>query len=104
MEPKKFQRNIEDFLCDKCGFVVKGNGFTNHCPKCLWSKHVDINPGDRAAACKGLMQPIGVDFKGGEYVILHKCVKCGFCKKNKAAGDDNFEILLQLSSSPEDAA
>jgi len=96
MPGKKFQRNIEDFLCDKCGFVVAGNGYTNHCPKCLWSKHVDIHPGDRAAACQGMMMPIGVEFKAGEYTIIHKCVKCGFRKKNKAAGDDNFEAILGI--------
>ncbi|MFA6992594.1 MAG: RNHCP domain-containing protein, partial [Candidatus Gracilibacteria bacterium] len=41
--PKRFSRTIEDFVCEKCGAKVKGDGYTNHCPKCLWSKHVDIN-------------------------------------------------------------
>jgi len=45
-----FTRNIENFTCERCGAAVEGNGFTNHCPACLCSKHVDINPGDRAAA------------------------------------------------------
>ena len=63
--PKKFQRTIEDFTCEQCNFAVKGNGYTNHCPKCLWSKHVDVNPGDRAATCGGLMEPIGAEVGGG---------------------------------------
>ncbi len=96
MQSRKFQRNKENFVCDKCGFVVVGDGYTNHCPKCLWSKHVDISPGDRAAVCQGMMMPISVEFKKGEYAILHKCVKCGFLKKNKAAKDDNFETILGL--------
>jgi Zn finger protein HypA/HybF involved in hydrogenase expression len=48
-----FKRTIEDFTCEHCGEQVTGNGFTNHCPQCLWSKHVDIDPGDRLALCGG---------------------------------------------------
>jgi len=44
---KKFQKRIENFTCEKCGLFVKGTGYTDHCPNCLWSKHMDINPGDR---------------------------------------------------------
>lgn len=94
---KKFQRNIEDFNCEQCGFFVQGNGYTNHCPKCLWSKHVDVNPGDRQAACRGLMEPIDAALGGDGYMILHRCVACGFEKKNKASNDDDFYVILQLS-------
>ncbi len=93
---KKFQRTREDFTCEHCGLVVKGNGYTNHCPRCLWSKHVDINPGDRQATCHGLMAPVGVEMKGGKYIILHRCLSCGFEKRNQAAQEDNFEVILQL--------
>ena len=61
---RKFQRKKEDFICENCNKKVKGDGYTNHCPACLWSKHVDINPGDRLAECKGMMKPIGLDKKG----------------------------------------
>ncbi|TAL49274.1 RNHCP domain-containing protein [Patescibacteria group bacterium] len=90
MTSRKFQRTKEDFTCERCGFFVRGSGYTNHCPQCLWSKHVDVNPGDREARCQGLMEPVGVELKGGEYTILHRCVSCGFEKRNKAAKDDNF--------------
>ncbi|MBU3901416.1 RNHCP domain-containing protein, partial [Patescibacteria group bacterium] len=49
MQSKKFQRKIEDFVCGHCGPKIKGTGYTDHCPKCLWSQHVDVNPGDRQA-------------------------------------------------------
>jgi len=98
MMTKKFQRTKEDFTCERCGFFVRGNGYTNHCPQCLWSKHVDVNPGDRQATCQGLMEPVGVEIKDGEYIILHRCVSCGFEKRNKMAKDDNFDAVLQLSS------
>jgi len=94
---KKFQRTNEDFICEQCGFFVQGNGYTNHCPRCLWSKHVDVNPGDRAAVCKGGMEPIGVELDRGEYTILHRCVVCGFERRNKMSKDDNFNTILQLS-------
>ncbi|KKS64475.1 MAG: hypothetical protein UV40_C0004G0012 [Parcubacteria group bacterium GW2011_GWA1_42_7] len=96
MQSKKFQRKKEDFVCEKCGFNVKGTGYTNHCPKCLWSKHVDVNPGDRLSECGGMMEPAEIEMKEGEYVIIHRCVKCGFEKKNKAAEDDDFEEILRI--------
>ena len=99
MSTKKFQRAKEDFVCQNCGRAVLGTGYTNHCPSCLWSKHVDINPGDRSAVCQGLMEPVGLEKKDGEYVILHRCVKCDFERKNKAVKDDNFETILKLSHS-----
>ena len=57
---KQFVRRREDFVCEHCGTKVVGDGYTNHCPKCLWSKHVDIMPGDRAEDCQGLMRPIDI--------------------------------------------
>lgn len=98
MKSKKFQRTKEDFVCGNCGFSVRGNGYTNHCPQCLWSKHVDVNPGDRQETCHGLMKPIAIDLKKGEYSILHHCEKCGFERWNKVSKDDDFDIVVKLSN------
>jgi len=95
---KKFTRTKEDFTCEKCGEEVRGDGFTNHCPKCLWSKHVDVNPGDRAETCGGLMEPTGAIVGGGEYDILQVCTKCGFERKNKFNEKDSFEALLLIQN------
>jgi len=95
---KKFQRKQEDFTCEKCGFFVHGNGYTNHCPQCLWSKHVDINPGDRQATCQGLMEPTSIELKNKEYVITHRCLSCNFEKKNKTITDDNFDTIVKISN------
>ncbi len=94
---KKFSRREEDFVCEHCGAKVKGNGYTNHCPHCLYSKHVDINPGDRAADCGGLMEPIDVEIKSGQYVLVQKCQKCGFIRRNKVDKADNFEAVLNIA-------
>ena len=50
MDNKRFKMIDEDYICDVCGDEVKALGYTarDHCPNCLASKHVDINPGDRA--------------------------------------------------------
>ncbi|MEA1909889.1 MAG: RNHCP domain-containing protein, partial [Patescibacteria group bacterium] len=63
MEKKNFIKTTEDFTCEHCGYNVKGTGYTNHCPKCLYSKHVDDVPGDRKNKCNGLMAPIGVELR-----------------------------------------
>jgi len=93
---RKFQRRIEDFACENCGETVAGDGYTNHCPRCLWSKHVDVNPGDRAANCGGLMEPVGATQKSGETIIVHRCLDCGHIKRNRAALDDDFDLLIEL--------
>lgn len=92
-----FLRKIEDFVCENCNAEVKGDGYTNHCPNCLYSKHVDINPGDRAANCGGLMKPIQVELDHGEYIIVHKCEECEFEKRNKTSQRDNMDLIVSLS-------
>ena len=73
----------------------------NHCPYCLYSKHVDINPGDRAEKCHGSLKPIGIELNSKKgYVIIFRCEKCGAIRKNKAAKDDNMELIIKLSSNP----
>lgn len=54
----------DSFTCKVCGRPVvsvgAGSGHRNHCPNCLSSLHVDIEPGDRAADCGGIMEPVAV--------------------------------------------
>ena len=93
---KKFQRQTENFVCEKCSFAVEGDGYTNHCLKCLWSKHVDIHPGDRASDCGGLMQPASTELKSGDYIIIHKCKRCGHNKRNKMQKEDDFNQFIKI--------
>ena len=94
---RQFQRTKEDFTCQHCGAKVTGDGYTNHCPDCLWSRHVDEQPGDRAAECGGLMRPVAVGGPAEAYRILHRCEACGRERWNRAAGADDFEALLALA-------
>jgi len=97
MDRKNFIRKTEDFTCEHCGAEVKGSGYTNHCPECLWSKHVDNLPGDRANQCCGLMEPVGLEVVSGGQDIVHRCTRCGVVKKNKRADQDNSEAIIALS-------
>jgi hypothetical protein len=93
-----FIRNKEDFKCENCGFFVAGDGYTNHCSQCLWSKHVDIDPGDRLAVCQGLMGPFQVEMENGETFISQKCIKCQHIRRNKVSKDDSYEVIISISS------
>lgn len=93
------------FICKHCGAQVKPGGagthYRNHCPSCLFSIHLDNNPGDRAALCGGIMEPIGVWVrKGGEWAIIHRCSKCGALSSNRIAADDNPLLLMSLAVKP----
>jgi hypothetical protein len=57
---------------------------------------VDINPGDRAVECGGMMKPVEVLAKGDSFVILHRCQKCGFERKNKTGEKDSFNVLYKI--------
>jgi rubrerythrin len=96
----RFTKIDEEFVCHNCGIKVNKLGYTcrNHCPSCLHSKHVDVNPGDRAEECQGDLVPVSVemDSKKG-YVIIFKCKKCGAIRKNKVADDDNMDLIIDLS-------
>lgn len=95
----------ESFTCKECGRLVvpegAGSDHRNHCPNCLWSLHVDIEPGDRASDCGGHMEPIAVWVKkGGEWAIIHRCKVCGALSSNRIAADDNPMKLMALAMKP----
>lgn len=94
-----FIKKAEDFVCEKCGKDIIGNGYTNHCSNCLWSKHVDINPGDRAETCGGMMEPVKVENEKGEWILTHKCVKCEHEKRNKISSEDNLNEMQRVAKS-----
>ncbi|MDP6381459.1 MAG: RNHCP domain-containing protein, partial [Phycisphaerae bacterium] len=78
-----------------------GTAHRNHCPRCLWSVHLDKRPGDRASRCGGMMEPVAVSVrKRGEWVLIHRCRKCGALNANRIAGDDNELALLSLAVRP----
>jgi predicted RNA-binding Zn-ribbon protein involved in translation (DUF1610 family) len=93
----RFTRRVEDFVCASCGRLVQGDGYTNHCPRCLWSKHVDVHPGDRAASCEGLMEPVAVILTTSQRDVLHRCTACGLTRRNQLGEVEDEELVRELA-------
>ena len=102
-----------DFNCVHCqNFVttsemLAGVRNRNHCPYCLWSRHLDhFDAGDRMSACKAPMKPVGLTQKkkkkkyisgtGGELMIVHLCIGCGKIAINRIAADDVSAAILEV--------
>jgi len=101
-----------DFHCANCGALVSSAHFLsgvhnrNHCPYCLWSRHLDlVNPGDRLSACKAQMGPIALTTKpgrnkyadsDGELMLVHLCTGCQSISINRIAADDDPDMLLDV--------
>lgn len=92
-----FKRTVEDFSCEHCGRKVSGNGYTNHCPACLWSKHVDVEPGDRAATCGGMMEPIGLEGSSPKYKIVQRCTRCHKEARISVSTEDDSDAVMRLA-------
>ncbi len=103
----------DSFQCKHCRALVTTSSITsgvqnrNHCPYCLWSRHMDLHePGDRLCACKAPMQPLGLTVKkskkkytsrnSGELMIIHRCVECSHTSINRIAADDDSQALLDI--------
>ena len=99
MKKKRFNELDEGFICEKCGKKVETLKYSSrdHCPYCLYSKHVDINPGDRSNDCKGLLKPIEIEKYKDTYKIIYKCEKCKKTHKNIIAKDDDMNEIIKIS-------
>lgn len=98
-----FIRNKEDFICDHCNAEVIGSGYTNHCPECLWSRHVDVEPGDRAEKCGGAMQPIRIEGSSPDYRLVHRCERCGIERRVTLSPADSTETIVRLAREAADS-
>lgn len=94
----------EGFTCSTCGKATPPHGRTarDHCPHCLWSEHVDVVPGDRAAGCGGKLEPVSVEKRGGRFMMHYRCARCGAERVNQAILDgdppDDWERVVALSA------
>ena len=114
---KTFRIDINaDFMCKHCGAYVSasralaGVANRNHCPYCLWSRHLDLfEAGDRLAACKAPMRPVGLTLKNsrnkyarigsGELMLVHLCTHCERISINRVAADDVPQAILEVFES-----
>ncbi len=106
-------RREAGFSCAHCHQYVSCDPETagvqnrNHCPHCLWSRHMDLKAaGDRLSRCQGRMKPVGLALKktrqkygilpGGELMLVHTCESCGKISINRIAADDNTFMVWQV--------
>lgn len=102
-----------DFKCLHCQSYVSaavwlaGVQNRNHCPYCLWSRHLDLfEAGDRLAACKAPMRPVGLTLKRsrnkyasvsvGELMLVHLCTDCSRISINRLAADDVSATMIEV--------
>ncbi|CAO5189925.1 RNHCP domain-containing protein [Frankia sp. AiPs1] len=100
---RRFTRLREDFTCRVCGLDVRGDGYTNHCPRCLCSRHLDRSPGDRAETCGGVMRPVAVEFRAQDTVLTHACERCGTRRRCRTSPADDGDALLAVAAAVADA-
>ena len=103
--PRLLDERATSFRCVHCRLDVPtdvpGTAHRNHCPYCLWSRHVDDDPGDRSSDCLASMEPIAITVRGdGEWVLIHRCNGCGVLHSNRIAGDDNPLLLVRIAVRP----
>lgn len=93
------------FTCIHCKHHITaethGTRHRNHCPLCLWSRHLDEQPGDRSCPCRQPMEPISIEVRrDGEWAVVHRCCGCNTLRTNRIAGDDHTMTLLSLALRP----
>jgi RNHCP domain len=102
----------DGFLCKHCNSYILSASFLsgvqnrNHCPICLWSRHMDWREaGDRLSACKSPMKPIGLTVKAtwkkygsghGELMLIHLCTECENLSINRIAADDDPQNIFTI--------
>lgn len=94
-------RMDQAFTCVSCGrdAPLGGARVRNHCPWCLCSLHLDHVPGDRASACGGQMTPVGVERRGDDWILHHRCVACGATGRVRSHPTDDPAALARVSAS-----
>ncbi|MFD8198102.1 RNHCP domain-containing protein [Streptomyces sp. NPDC003470] len=93
------------FTCAWCGLTVSaatGDGTRrNHCPSCLHSEHVLDHVDGGLSECQGRMSPISVAvLRTGDWMVIHRCVRCDELTSNPICTDDNQLILMRMAVRP----
>jgi hypothetical protein len=100
----RWETREHTFKCVQCRRFVapvpSGGRHRNHCPFCLFSRHVDADrPGDRLSDCGARMAPVGIYARlSGEAVLVHRCLGCGVERHNRMAADDDDDLVVALDA------
>ena len=87
----------EGFICAHCQKSVAPGGaqIRDHCPYCLYGRHLDRIPGDRDANCQGLMIPQYLESQGNTTWIHYSCSDCPHTFRVRAHQDDHLLEFVQ---------
>ncbi|MEU5848462.1 RNHCP domain-containing protein [Saccharopolyspora shandongensis] len=99
------QSTINTFTCVRCGLTVStlvpDGGRRNHCPACLHSRHVIDQVESGPSDCGSRMSPIAIAvLRTGDWMLIHRCVRCDELTSNPVCMDDNQLILMRMAVRP----
>lgn len=92
----------ESFECIFCHEVIPlpMGGIRDHCPRCLRGRHVDNVPGDRAAGCRGRLDPTAFNLEGGSVWISYACSRCDHTFRVRSHVEDDLPTSLSIADLP----
>ncbi|MFE0645981.1 RNHCP domain-containing protein [Streptomyces sp. NPDC058877] len=97
--------SLGTFTCVWCGLTVSTyaaeRALRNHCPSCLHSRHVLDHVEGGPSDCEGRMSPIAIAvLRTGDWMVIHRCVRCDELTSNQVHADDNQLILMRMAVRP----
>ncbi|MFF2147918.1 RNHCP domain-containing protein [Kitasatospora sp. NPDC058190] len=98
-------KKTDTFTCTWCGLTVStyaaDSTRRNHCPSCLHSRHVLDQVEGGPSECHGRMSPIAIAvLRTGDWMVVHRCVRCDELTSNPVCPDDNQLILMRMAVRP----
>ncbi|MFI6869380.1 RNHCP domain-containing protein [Nocardia sp. NPDC050406] len=105
MSTTNVSHKLDKFTCGWCGLDVSrfaGDGVPrNHCPSCLHSRHVIDQVEGGVSECGARMVPISIAvLRTGDWMLIHRCVRCDELTANPLCGDDNQLVLMRIAVRP----
>ncbi|MFI1018133.1 RNHCP domain-containing protein [Streptomyces sp. NPDC020965] len=102
--PNPVQRT-NTFACVRCGLTVTtlapDGTVRNHCPSCLHSQHLHDHVDGGPSECRSRMTPISIAvLRTGDWMVVHRCVRCDELTSNPVCTDDNQLILMRMAVRP----
>lgn len=96
---------VDTFTCAWCGLTVSATAADgtrrNHCPSCVHSSHVTDHVEGGPSDCHGRMSPIAIAvLRTGDWMIVHRCVRCDELTSNPVCADDNQLVLMRMAVRP----
>ncbi|GLY68423.1 RNHCP domain-containing protein [Amycolatopsis taiwanensis] len=96
---------IDTFACEWCGLTVStfaaDGTLRNHCPACLRSQHITDHVEGGPSQCRARMTPIAIAvLRTGDWMVIHRCVRCDELTSNPVCTDDNQLLLLRMAVRP----